>query len=52
MPRYSWTLYPLYVALGLGTIDMPQTQPLLLCVFSVFLGFMVVLWVNGSLFLK
>ena len=52
MPRYSWTLYPLYVALGLGTIGLPRTQSLLLCVFSVFLGFMVVLWGNGSVFLK
>jgi hypothetical protein len=30
---------------------MPKAQSLLLCVLSVFLGFMVVLWVNGAPFL-
>ena len=51
MPRYSWTLYPIYVAFGLTTTGMPKAQSLLLCVLSVFLGFVVVLWVNWALFL-
>ena len=51
MPRYSGTLYPIYVALGLATTGMPKVQSLLLCVLSVFLGFMVVLWVNRAVFL-
>jgi hypothetical protein len=51
MPRYSWTLYPLFVAFGLATTGMAKVRSLSLCVLSVFLGFMVVLWVNGAPFL-
>jgi hypothetical protein len=51
MPRYAWTLYPIYVVFGLATTGRPKAQSLLLCVLSLFLGFMVVQWVNGALFL-
>jgi hypothetical protein len=51
MPRYSCTLYPIYVAFGLVTTGMPKVQSLLLCVLSVFLGCMIVLWVNRVVFL-
>ena len=51
VPRYSLTLYPIFLALGLITKDMAKTRMVTLCVLFALTGFTVMSWVTGQHFL-
>lgn len=46
--RYTLTLYPLFIALGLLTTETPRARLLIICTLPAFLGFMVISWVIGA----